>query len=176
MADGTEPVSVGNLAAVLGESAEDDAPVSVGNLKALVDGGKIGAVDVLFRSETGATSGTLSAPVEDYDVVCAVFRHTNTGHFYMACANPWAWGVNATQDGTNRRYLRAPRFDGDVFESTGTSSREQQTFSSQLSMNGSSMSYGTSISKWPVHLVIGIKHVGGGVLLEFPSHCSREVA
>ena len=165
-ASDNDPLSAAGLAEALESGADAPGtggkPVSAGNLKALVDGGKIGAVDVLFRSDAGATSGTLSAPVEDYDVVCAVFRHSNTGHFFMACANPWAWSVNATLDGSNSRYLRAPRLDGDVFESTGTSSREQQTFSSELTMNGKSMSYSGRFYNWPIHLVIGIKTVGGG--------------
>lgn len=171
-ASDSDPLSAEGLAAVLEAGADASGtggkPVSAGNLKALVDGGKIGAVDVLFRSEAGATSGTLSAPVENYDVVCAVFRHTN-GNFYMACANPWAWSVNATQDGSNIRSFQAPRLNGNVFASTGTSSRDQQVFSSGLTMNGNSMSYIRNLSRWPVHLVIGIKTVGGGVLLEFPS-------
>ena len=165
MADGTEPVTVGNLASVLGADAQSDAPVSAGNLKALVDGGTIGAVDVLFRSESGATSGTLSAPVEDYDVVCAIFKRSSK-YWYMACANPQSWNTGGEAEGSSFHSQTAPRISGNVYESTGTSGRNQQSFNTYLNMKGTKMqpanNYIGQSNALPVHLVIGIKHVGGG--------------
>ena len=121
-------------------------------------GGKIGAVDVLFRSETGAASGTLSHPVEDYDVVCVIATDSISA-WYMACSSPSGWNKSSKYSGNYAYLLEAPRVDSGMFDHT----LGQMCSTIDLNIVGTNMRrLGLIGAQLNVHLVIGIKTVGEG--------------
>ena len=161
-ASDNDPLSAAGLAAALEAGADASGtggkPVSAGNLKALVDGGKIGVVDVLFRSEAGAASGTLSHPVEDYDVVCLIYSYGSPKSFHMTCANATQWSQFGTALSGRNRTSISPMINGNL------NNLYQQAYNgSTRSIRGTQMTTLSGDSSL-VHLVIGIKTVGGGLL------------
>ena len=159
MADGTEPASAAGLAAAMGLSvAQSDAPVSAGNLKSLVDGGKIGAVDVLFRSEAGASSGTLARSADEYDlIVCVAHVGGNYEYWAASAGTPDVFALSGTASGSLAYKMAAP--NPTMYNSATI---EQPSNYSFTNIKGTSMSDNSMNGAVRVHLVIGIKTVGGG--------------
>ena len=162
-ASDNDPLSAAGLAAALEAGADTSGtggkPVSAGNLKALVDGGKIGAVDVLYQGDGTAKNVALTSPMENYDLVLAVVRSA-TKYSVMGGAT-YIWHMSEEEINGWHASMQGIRVDSQAY---GTSSPyTQQTGGlADMKCSGTSMSTGASGSANGIVLVIGIKTVGGG--------------
>ena len=164
-ANGNQPVSAANLAAALGVSASGSIgsqPISVDNLKAaLAASAGSGAADILFQSQSGATSGTLSRPVEDYDLVMAIVGEQGSGtKRYAAIAPPSAWNICGNLANPYVYTLTPALVNEGVYGHAGTSGKDQPTDALFLNMTGTYMGYRSYQIHLPVFLVVGIKNTG----------------
>ena len=161
-AQGSQPVSSQNLAAALGVERSGgigSQPICVDNLKAAL--GEFGGTgDILFFSASGATSGTLAHPVEDYDLVLAVLKDQYKTDMYAAVCPPSAWAICGESASPYIYTQTTVAVNNDPYGTPGVSGEQQRTNATMLNMSGTTMGYSSFAIKLPVLLVVGIKDTG----------------